>query len=387
MNVLYLTMNPNRASTTVPTEGWFRLLPARGLRPVLVSEEVGTFHKWAVEQGIPAYSVPLPHPSKTSPLRFLRSLWSLRRIVRRHQIELIHCNEQDVYPIGRHLARFCGLPAVVSIHFTMNRGFCKWAFQDPQRPRRVFFVSGGNREACREGMTGVVPEADWRVLYNGLDLDHFRPDPDRRARFRAAHNLGDGPVLGVACALRERKQIEHLFDAAARIDGPGLKVVLAGGPVPGEPDGYADRLLAEGRAKLGDRLVHVGHLTELRDFYNGLDVFVNTSREEACSISVLESLACGTPVVGYPSKSVDEQVLPGGGEIVEQDRSDLLAEVLRVWAGNPARLAEARAGARRRAEECFDIRRLADQLWDEYQTVLAEASGSSRQLLVVGEQP
>ena len=33
MTVLYLTMNPNRESTTVPTEGWFRLLRGRGLEP------------------------------------------------------------------------------------------------------------------------------------------------------------------------------------------------------------------------------------------------------------------------------------------------------------------------------------------------------------------
>ena len=384
MNVLYLTMNPNRASTTVPTEGWFRLLPPRGLHPVLVSEEVGSFHEWAVAQGIPAYHVPLPHPSKTRPLGFLRSLWRLRKLVRRHRIDLIHCNEQNVYPIGRYLARLCRLPAVVSVHFTMNRGYCEWAFRGPHRPKRVFFVSGGNREQCREGMTGVVPEADWRVLYNGLDLDHFRPDQERRARFRAAHGLGDGPVLGVACALRERKQVEHLFEAAARLDAPGLKVVLAGGPVPGEPDGYADRLLAEGRAKLGARFVTLGHLTELRDFYNGLDVFVNTSREEACSISVLESLACGTPVVGYPSKSVDEQIMPSGGEIVEQDRPDLLAGALRGWVNNPARLAESRLTARHRAEECFDIRRLADDLWAEYQAVVSEYAAARKVLDTAG---
>ena len=68
MNVLYLTMNPNRASTTVATEGWFRLLRPRGLNPVVASDLVGAFHEWATEQGIPAYHVPLPMPP---PLRLL----------------------------------------------------------------------------------------------------------------------------------------------------------------------------------------------------------------------------------------------------------------------------------------------------------------------------
>ena len=384
VNVLYLTMNPNRASTTVATEGWFRLLQPRGLRPVVVSELIGAFHEWMTAEGIPAYHVPLPHPSRSRPLSFLRSLWALRRIVHRHRIDLIHCNEQNVYPLGRHLARLCGLPAVVSVHCAMDPEYFTWAFQGRHRPRRVFFVSEGNREACRDGVAAVVPEADWRVLYNGLDLAHFRPDPARRADFRSAHGLGNGPVVGVACALRAWKQLEHLFEAVARADVPGLKVLLAGGAVPWEPAGYAEQILAEGRAKLGDRLVHVGHLTELRGFYNALDLFVNTSRQEACSISVIESLASGTPVVGYPSTSVAEQILPGGGEIVEQDRPDLLADALRRWVGDPARLSVARHGARQRAEESFDIHRLADQLWDEYQAVLSEHPGARRAPAITG---
>jgi glycosyltransferase involved in cell wall biosynthesis len=378
MNVLYLTMNPNRASTTVATEGWFRLLRPRGLNPVVASDLVGAFHDWAVGEGIPAYHVPLPPPSKSNPVRSLRSLWALRRLVRRHRIELIHCNEQNIYPIGRVLGRVTGLPVVASVHCAMERGFSTWAFGRGRPPRRLFFVSRANQETCRPGLTGVVPEDRWRVLYNGLDLDHYRPDPARGAAFRAEHGLGAGPVVGVACALRAWKQLEHLFDAAARADVPGLKVLLAGGAVPWEPAGYAEAVLADGRARLGDRLVPVGHLTELRGFYNALDLFVNTSKQEACSISVLEALACGCPVIGYPSESVAEQILPDAGGVVEQDRPDLLADLIRKWVADPDRVAQARVAARRRAEEWFDIRRLADFLWDEYTAVLAEWHGTPR---------
>jgi len=370
MRILYLTLNPNRTSTTVPLEGWLRLLPGKGLQPVLASDRLGALHEWAVEQGIPSYHIPLPFPRKFWPWKFLRSLWQLRRLVSRYQVELIHCNEQDIYPIGQYLGRLCGLPVVVSVHFTMERGFCEWAFGKTRSPRRMFFISRGNLEACRPGVAGVVPDSAWRLLYNGLDLDKFAPDASLRQQFRRQHNVDAHLVLGVACALRPRKQLEHLFQAAARLTDLPVKVVVAGGPprVPIlEEEGYDEKLMQQGKELLGDRLIYLGRLNELRSFYNGLDLFVNTSREEACSISVLEALSCGCPVVGYASKSVDEQVLPCGGEIVEQDHVDQLVDALRGWLSDPGRLAAGRTGARKRAEDSFDIRKISIQLWDEYQ--------------------
>ena len=371
LRVLYLTMNRNLASTTVPTEGWFRLLPALGLKPVLVSRERGDFDAWARDQGIPTYQNPLPFPDKRRPWQFLKALWQLRSIARRHRIELIHCNEHDVYPIGQYLARTLGVPVVVSVHFTMARGYCNWAFSGRRVPSRMFFVSQRNSEYCHAGLDGIVPQSRCRVLHNGLNLSKYQPDANLRCDFRESHGLKDCLLLGVACALRERKQVEHLFDAVKDLSSERIRVVLAGGPVPGEEDGYADRLIELGRRLLGQRFVYLGHLDDLREMMNALDLFVNTSREESFGISVLEAMACGCPVVGYDSKAVDEVVLPHGGEITPQDDIECLKAAINRWIADPTKLAVARTNARRQAER-FDIKYLSQRLWREYEEVLAE---------------
>jgi glycosyltransferase involved in cell wall biosynthesis len=373
LRVLYLTLNPNRQSTTVPTEGWFTLLRDRGLEPVLVSRQTGEFQRWALGEGVPTYENPLPFPDRRAPGGFAKALERVVRIGLRHRVDLVHSNEHDVYPIAQYAARLLGVPKLVSVHFTMERGFCEWAFGRRRGPDRMFFVSNSSQDVCREGLQGVVPESRWRVLRNGLDLSKFRSDTVLRADARRAWGIGPQELaVGVACALRPRKQLEHLFHAVAHAGVP-VKVVVAGGPVPGD-EVYAARLVEQGRALLGDRLHAVGHVDDLRGFYNGLDLFVNTSREEACSISVIESLACGCPVVGYASRSVDEQILPDGGEISPQDDTEALASLLRRWLTDSARLGAARAGARRQAERLFDIRSLALDLWHEYQLVLGRSA-------------
>lgn len=367
MNVLFLTDNAGRASTTVATRGWFEHLIPRGLRPVLASPAQGEFHEWALENDVPSYRVDLPFPDKRRPWAFAAALWKLRRLVKKHRIQVIHCNEQNIYPIGRYLSRICRIPIVVSVHFTMNRGFCEWAFRGSRQPDRIFFISSGNREACRSGVKGIIEESRWRLLPNGLDLNHFKPDSRLGAEFRREHGLGDGLLIGVGCAFRSRKQLEHLLQAAVLLP-QDVRIVLAGGPVPDERK-YAEALIREFQNRLDERFKYVGFLTELRGFYNALDLFVNTSQEEACSISVLESLACGCPVVGYPSKSVDGQILPHGGEIVPQDDIEELTAVIRRWVQDRDWLASRRTAARRQVQQ-FDIKTLSSQLWDEYEELL-----------------
>ncbi len=127
MRVLYLTINPNRLSTTAPTEGGF----VRERRPVVSGScvrNVGRFSRLGGWAGNPVLSKSFIDTSKYFPWPFVRSMMHLASIVRKHQIDIIHCNEQNCYPIGAYLARWTRLPVVVSVHFTMGRDFCSWAF-------------------------------------------------------------------------------------------------------------------------------------------------------------------------------------------------------------------------------------------------------------------
>ena len=135
-------------------------------------------------------------------------------------------------------------------------------------------------------------------------------------------------------------------------------------------ESYAAALLAEAGRTLGGRFRHLGHMDDLRDFYNALDLFVNTSQEEACSISVIEALACGCPVVGYASRSVDEQILPDGGEIVPQDDVAGLVAALDRWLADSDALRATGRRARLQAERLFDIADLSRYLFGEDQAVL-----------------
>lgn len=369
MRVLYLTDNADRASTTVATKGWFRYLKPRGLKPVIASPKLGFFSDWARSQGVSSYRIKLPFPNKLFPLPFLSSFAKLFRLVRKYGIDLIHCNEQNVYPIGQFLGRMCKIPVVATVHFSMDRGFCRWAFGGKRLPDRLFFVSQRNLDSCTDSLQGIVPNDRCIVVHNGLELDSYPVQDGLRQAFRTNYCRDFAKAIGVACALRPIKQLEHLFDAFERLQTPNVGLVVAGFPVGGY-EAYAENLISQAKARFGSRFVFTGKLDDLRPFCNGLDIYVNSSGEESFGISVLEAMACGCPVVGYDSKAVDEVVLPFGGEITRQDDVQHLSQRIDAWLSDTDKLQKARLGARRQAER-FDLSQLSSQLWSEYHKCLA----------------
>jgi glycosyltransferase involved in cell wall biosynthesis len=372
INVLYLTNNPNRGSTSRPTEGWLTYLYPHKLRPVVASDRSGSFQQWIGERGIPSYEIPLPNPDKLRPLPFLLSLWKLRALIKRHDIQLIHCIEQNVYPIGKYLSRLTSVPIVVTAQYTLGREFSEWAFAGKPKPSRLFFVSEGNREASRLAVRGLVSEKSWRLLYNSVDPNDFSPDHSLGQNFRKEHGIVDDVLIGTASALRPRKQLEHMFQAALNVKQSSItkfKFVLAGSEVSGD-EAYASDLLASAKEMLGEHLIVLGHLEDLRGLYNALDLYLHTSQEEGCSLSILEAMSVGCPVLGYKSIGADEQVLPGGGEIVEQDNIDLLSEALKRWISSESLRSKTRSLARQRVLDKFNSEKVSEILFSEYQSVL-----------------
>ena len=145
-------------------------------------------------------------------------------------------------------------------------------------------------QALKDELTrlGVEPERIV-VLRNGVDLQQFRPLD--RARARAELDL-DGKVLLSVGHLTENKGNHLTLEALARM--PGARLLLVGeGP-------QASRLRRLARALgVSDRVRFEGHVDQpaLARYYSATDALVLASRREGWANVLLESMACGTPVV------------------------------------------------------------------------------------------
>lgn len=169
---------------------------------------------------------------------------------------------------------------------------------------------------------------DVEVLSNGIELDVFHRIDAKD--FKRRHGIGSGRVIGFCGRLGYEKHLEDLIHAADGFDG----TVLIAGRGPAE-EHY--RRLGEGK----DNVRFLGFLEHdtLREFYSALDVFVFPSYAETQGLVALESMACGTPVVGVPVLALKATIKDGtsGYHYRPGDTGDLLEKVQLCY-GNMSRL-------------------------------------------------
>jgi teichuronic acid biosynthesis glycosyltransferase TuaC len=165
---------------------------------------------------------------------------------------------------------------------------------------------------------GAVPERV-TVLRNGVDTAAFRP-VDRDSA-RAGLGLSRPTLLSVG-ALIERKR--HHYTIEAMLSLPEFELLIVGeGPERLRLAKQIERLGLTGRVRLLGAHPHAA----LPQFYGAADASILASSREGWANVLLESMACGTPVVASR--------IPGNPEVVQTGEAGLI-----VKTNTPAGLAE-----------------------------------------------
>ncbi|MEM9365394.1 MAG: glycosyltransferase [Planctomycetota bacterium] len=154
------------------------------------------------------------------------------------------------------------------------------------------------------------PAEKVRVIRNGIDCQRFQHD--RAAARDVRLELGiapETPLVGIVAALRPEKNHPLLLDAAARLRNapqscPAPEFLIIG-------DGPERDTIANLRDDLGltDHVHMLGNRSDTPRLLSALDVFALCSFNEASPVSILEALACETPVVATNVGSISETVL------------------------------------------------------------------------------
>lgn len=243
-------------------------------------------------------------------------------------VSAIHAHEFAMNVRGAMLGKWLGVLVVATVH---GKGYYgdKWsrkeAYKLVSRLANLVAVSGDIREHlvrhCGLDARRV------KVIPNGIDVDRFRFDPDKRKVFRKHLGVPDSTLLlGSVGSYYPVKGHSYLINAMKNIVAinSNVKLVLAGqGPL---QDDLRNLAVASG---LEDYVHVVGYIDDTVGLLSALDIFVMPSLSEGLPLALLEAAANGRPIVasrvgGIP-EIINHQV---NGVLVSPTDVNALADAL-----------------------------------------------------------
>lgn len=252
----------------------------------------------------PRYGMVPKVGSALSPRTYFRSVMRLLRREPSIRFDLI--DSHFLFPDGAAavlLGRALGRPVSVTARGSdvnvmpaepLTRRWISWTLRNADVAIAVSRALGDEMIALGAGRDRL------QILPNGVDAGRFVIRPIDRA---ALGIRDDMPVILSVGNLVPLKGHDTVIRTLARLDNVQL-VVIGSGP-------EKSRLAALTRALgLADRVISVSDVSQdvLIDYYNAADALVLASSAEGMPNVVLESLACGTPVVASAVGGIPEVI-------------------------------------------------------------------------------
>jgi glycosyltransferase involved in cell wall biosynthesis/ribosomal protein S18 acetylase RimI-like enzyme len=319
------------------------------------------------------------------PLRDFTGLLRLHRFLREERYTIVHTHTSKAGFVGRLAAWMAGVPAIVhTVH-----GFA-FHEQSPAAVRifysklesiaarwchRIVYVSQFHRGLALE--LGICSPAQIEAIPNGITP---RPPSDTFDRDSLRRDLGIGTqelfLLSVA-RLAADKGLANLIEAAAilRPCGRKFRVIIAGeGPARAELEKLVDR------HRLSNLVTFLGFREDVEDLFAASDLVVMPSLREGLSISLLEAMAAGKPIVASSIGSNREVASKGEmARLVPPSDPQMLALAIQQLVSDPVRMARLGAGARAIFESHYTEERMLSEYHHLYRRLVEEnAPGSSQ---------
>jgi L-malate glycosyltransferase len=293
----------------------------------------------------------------------LSSAMKLKRVVREHEIDIVHAHVARDYPVAALAAGGSRAKLVLTRHvlFPLNP-IHKLTLR---RTSRVIAVSQAVADSLNS-QTIFAPDKI-TLIYNGIDFRRFESlrKRDSEKKKRRVGTIGHlAPIKGPDDFIRTAARI---FEQRADVE-----FVIAGADKSsrGENRTNLEKLIAE--LGVNDQIKLPGWIEDIPELLATFDLFVSPARAEPFGLSIVEAMAAGVPVIATASEGAREIIQDREtGRLVPIGDTHALAEAIRDLLDNPAERERLAQNAQRDARTRFSLSRMVDRTEQVYTEVTA----------------
>jgi sugar transferase (PEP-CTERM/EpsH1 system associated) len=290
----------------------------------------------------------------------LRIPFKLARICRQYGVDVIHCQGWGTYLEGLLCAGlFLGrIKFVFAFHG-------KTIADLGVLPRRRIWAQ---RSGAVLGNAIITPSEEMRldyaqtmgidpkrihVIHNGVDIDCFCPGTKASA-VRKEFNIGEQEtVMGCVARFDPVKNFPGLINAFAAAKGKGVeaRLLLVGdGPQMEELRALVNEL------GLKRDVLFAGRRTDVPQCLQAMDIYIQPSFYEGFSMTILEAMSSGLPVIAFDVGGTHEMLVHGvNGLLLQRNGDNVLEEAMIDLAEHLEKRREMGQHARAVIEERFSL--------------------------------
>lgn len=254
------------------------------------------------------------------------------------EFDLIH-NHADFFAFP--FARLTATPTVTTTHGRLDLPNTRLVYESFPEARLI---------AISHDQRASLPGAEWlATIHNGIDLKNFHYRPDR------------GDYLVFLGRISPEKRVDRAVEIAHDV---GMRLIIAAKVDPAERDYYVHAI--EPMLRADPMIEFIGEVDEREkdELLGGAYAYLfPVAWPEPFGLTMIESMATGTPVVAYRAGSIPEVVVDGVTGFVCDTLHDMVEAVEQITTIE-------RRACRAHVEQLFSARVMVDRYEQAYRKLV-----------------
>ena len=282
-----------------------------------------------------------------------------------HGIDLIHCHLPWAGFLGRWVHKQTGIPVLYTEHNMQERYHVATKTINKLSFNSQTLAFGVSQDVTDSINTNIKPSIPVKTLLNGVNTDRFK----RNESVAVRSELGipaDALVIGNVAVFRFQKRLVEWLQVFKELkeENPSVYGVIVGaGPLEDEIKAELQRL------NLESSVFFPGLQTEVRPYFEAMDIFMMSSQFEGLPIALLEAMSMECAVVATNAGGIKEVIRNEvDGLTCEVENWKELVPLCEKLINNPEQLQKLKMAARERVEEAFSLQRMVEELEGYYAT-------------------
>ena len=318
--------------------------------------------------------------SGSNPLKEIKSIFSIFRVIRKINPDVLHLVTIKPVLYGGIVARLIGVKGVVlaisglgsvfsatTVKLTIIRGIVKLIYRYVLAHKNIKVIFQNPDDlAVLDNLKVLGPASGKLIRGSGVDLDVYRMTPEQ----------SDVPIVVLAARLLREKGVFEFVQAARIVKSRGISVrfQLIGTPDPGNPSTITDSQLESWKI---EGIVEVlGYRRDVPDLLSGANIVTLPSYYgEGVPKVLLEAAACGRAVVTTDHPGCRYAIEPDiTGILVPIREPEALADAIQYLLSDSEKRVSMGQAGRRLAEQEFAIDKVINAHLDIYDNLITNVN-------------